>query len=242
MTTPTTQPPAYVPSYWRALSRLFGFMYWSKHRIIFSAPVSRWIHIFPLFMLFISLFRGTARAQFPYWIALYVFIIFAYWFVSKLGYSRFIPHQRLPKSPDTPLPDGQRITLKATGTFAVTGRSDYLLEHFESFYWRVPLGEHIVMIRQGPRQHLYQFFRQESLISTQIGYLLSNGEAAPAVAVRFMSNWDGKESQIDLSFNGSGVLSSNKPKPHVIYFTFTTTQDQILVWDKIRRDTPNNKR
>ena len=129
----------------------------------------------------------------PVMVTLLLFVVwinYSLWRARRDNYSRFVPlSSNLQQAPTQPaLPPNQRLTVRATGLFSVSGRESRLLLR-PAHYWRVPLGDHIIMAEEGPGKFLYQFFDAHSLQELREGLLLFGPQPAATLAVSFLARW-----------------------------------------------------
>ena len=118
-----------------------------------------------------------------------LFTRLAYWRAGRAGYSQFVaaPDAFLGKTAVLPQLEEQ-IAIRATGPFAVATQTEQLLLR-PGHYWRMPRGEHAVMVAQRPGQFLYQFMEPEMITAVQPGWLLFGTTPLPTLAVTFCTRW-----------------------------------------------------
>ena len=215
----------------RILSQLFAFLYWSKERQFLGMTVRAWLLWLPVFLVL-----GTLAFKWPSVVPLLAFVWFvvlvlAYIAARRLGYTRFFA--RGPEQPDlefAPPHVEHRVPLRATGLFSVREREAYLVER-PAEYWRVPLGQHVFMVEQGPGRFLYQIVEPSHLVRIEPGRLAFGREPQEALAVYFRATW-GPEFATEPKYyytggEGEPVAMGEERK---IYLTFSSEADRHAVW------------
>ena len=154
--------------YYRYLSRAYAFMFALSRRSFLGIRLVSLVRWVPILLLLWGWLRGWPR---PALIGLVIFIVwvnYSLWRAKRDNYNRFVPaaSSLLEAAELEPLPPNQKIALQATGLFSVSGREDVLLLR-PADYWRVPLGEHVIMVEEKPGKYLYQFFSARSLQNVQ---------------------------------------------------------------------------
>lgn len=164
----------------------------------------------------------------------------AFWHGQRAGYHKFLPdeHEALPATADLhPLPDEQRVTLWATGVFSLVDREAYVLLRRPSQYWRVPVGDHILMVEQYPQHYLYQMFNAETLQSIRRGWFIFGRQPHRALAITFLVTFGpGLDDPTLRYFVGGGVGSGTALKPRTIYLSFQEEAVYQAVWHTILQD------
>lgn len=217
------------------LGRLYAFAYVTSIRRFLSGRLSSWIKLGTLTLFFVSLLLGW-----PVWItlsllALTVWVRFFYWRARRRGYSRFVPEADAVAPPESsaPLPPNKRIKLRATGAFALSTREESVLLR-PAEYWRVPLGDHVVMAEKVPGTFLYQFFNGETVEQLEVGWLVFGQDPLRTLAITFCTEW-GPEftdlSQLYYVGNGDGAPCQQR----TILLSFEDEAALTAVWQTIHR-------
>ncbi len=176
--------------YYAYLSRMYALMYALSRRSFLGirlATGARWLPIIALLVGWVMDWPS------PVMIALLLFIVwinYSLWRARRDNYNRFVPFSSgpPPELTEAVLPPNQRLVVRATGLFSVSGRENRLLLR-PAQYWRVPLGDHIIMAEEEPGKFLYQFFDAHSLQELREGLLLFGPQPAVSLAVSFLARW-----------------------------------------------------
>lgn len=224
------------PLYHSYLATVYAFAYNTNQRRLLGFALSTWVRALVLALLLAAWRQAWPTLLLGATAALFAWVMVVYWRARRAGYARFVPDATVApgKGDAPPLPDNQRVALRATGIFTVNRREGYLLLR-PAEYWRVPRGEHVVMARTEQDRFLYQFFSSDNLQQVQSGKLLFGRGLPHSMAVTFLQP---KQSDDVVQFNFSPAAeepASSKQK-RTIYFTFKDAETHQLVWRLIQND------
>ena len=220
------------------LGRVYTFAYFSSRRRFLGIKFStllKWVTTGLVIAAWILDWGGVVLGITLF---LAVWVRWLYWRAARTGYSRFIADEAavIPTAQLDPLPANRRIQLRATGTFCLNDREEYVLLR-PAEYWQVPLGEHIVMVQSGRDRFLYQFFNASTLQEVQRGWLIFGSRPLDTLAVTFLGRWGPSASDYGQAFYvGGGNNSDANLKKNTIYFTFQDGVEQEAVWHTIVSD------
>ena len=134
-----------------------------------------------------------------------------------------------------PLQPHEHVKLRATGQFALSSReTSVLLRPAE--YWKVPLGDHSVMVEERSEQYLYQFFSKVTLEKVQAGWLIFGREPMRALSVTFCSKWGPSFTDFSQSYYIRGGKNEPPCQQRAITFTFASDREHAAVWHNILQD------
>ena len=172
------------------LSRMYALTYALSRRSLLGIRLATWLRWLPIVVLLIGWLMDWPS---PLMIALLLFIVwtnYSLWRARRDNYNRFVPATSAlaPLSGQPALPPNQRLAVLATGLFSVSGRENRLLLR-PAHYWRVPLGDHVIMAEEEPGKYLYQFFDAQSLQELREGLLLFGSQPTATLAVSFLARW-----------------------------------------------------
>ena len=220
------------------LGRVYTFAYFTSKRRFLGIKVStllKWITTGLVIAAWL-LDWGVVALGITFVVALWV--RWFYWSAARAGYSKFIADEAavIATAQLDPLPANRRIQVRATGTFGLSDREEYVLLR-PAEYWQVPLGEHIVMVQSAPGRFLYQFFNASTLQEIQRGWLIFGSRPLDTLAVTFLGRWGPASSEYGQAFYvGGGNNSDANVKRSTIYFTFRDGREQDAVWHTIVSD------
>lgn len=223
------------------LGRAYALTYWAKMRYFLGMSIRSWVISLSLVLGFLLLVSGWGWIQIL-GILVPMFIMFSFRQAEKAGYNKFIPDAqgKLPSTEElNPLAANTRVILRATGTFSLSSREDFVLLRRPSEYWHVPLGEHIVMVEQYPGRFLYQFFNAKTLQNVQNGWMIFGTQPRRALAITFLVTFGPDYNDPTLTYFVKGGAGEPAPKPRTIYFSFDNETDHRLVWHTIIADARN---
>lgn len=224
-------------AYFNYLSRAYAVMYTFHNRSILGIrliSIARWL---PIIILLIGWFR---RWPLPIFIGLFLFVIwlnYSLWRAKRDNFNRFVSDNRsIPTDlTSNPLPANQKIKVSATGLFSVSGRDRNLLLH-PATYWRVPLGEHVVMVEELPGKFLYQFFSGQSLQTVQSGWLLFGTHPIESLAVTFLARWGPEYTRFGQAYEMGDGSDLPPPKRVTIYLSSDDAETRRAIMETIVSD------
>lgn len=166
-----------------------------------------------------------------------LWINFSLWRAKRSNYNRFIPDESslMDTTALDPLPANQKVAVEATGPFSVSGRENTLLLH-SAEYWRVPLGEHVVMVEELPGKFLYQFFSAESLQDVRSGWLLHGPHPIDTVAVTFLARWGPEYTRFGQVYENGDDSDLPPAKRITVYLSTADADIRRSVWHSIVSD------
>lgn len=215
---------------------LFAITYYTSHRSFLGARISSWIK----WTLFIFTFAVWITRQPSYLFILgaaaIITVQFFYWYIRRLGYVRFLPKAEQPGRYSGEVPaDNKKIKVLATGVFSVSSHEAYVLQR-PAEYWRVPVGDHAIMVQHQPGRFLYQFIQAGSLQSVVAGFLIFGRRPQEALAINFLTTWGPEFAQ----FTPKQFMSSANHTPakleRTIYLTFDSAEARHQVRQNLLRD------
>jgi hypothetical protein len=158
-------------------------------------------------------------------------LIVGYWIAGRRGYTRFVDDDDMALDPEFASPrDESRVPLRATGIFSVRDYEKYVLDE-PAEYWRVPMGHHVIMVRNGPGQYLYQIVEPQHIRDLKAGYLLYGRHPQKALALRFLVSWSPELAREPTFYPGAPEEPVRGPsEERTIYFTFDHDADRFAVW------------
>jgi hypothetical protein len=218
--------------YYAYLGRAFAFAYHTRWQqfLGYSLSSSSWIKFLTLVLWLVAFIWRWGTVTLILLFTLMVGVQIFYWRAARQGYQRFVP-AKTAVLPGTlsPLPKGQRVSLFATGTYALADREDAVVLR-PAEYWVSRRGEHSVMVSQYPNKYLYQFFQPETLQTVQPGWMVFGKTPLPTLAITFRQTWGPTHADGATTYTVGGEAKNSKGKNLTIYFTFADTAVQNQVW------------
>ena len=219
--------------YYSAIGRLYAFAYTSQRRNFLGIPQSGWLRM--------GIFAVFAAALIGRWgwfavgltVLLWFYVSFVYRRARRADYNKFVADDTAVPPPPTavPLKPNEKTAVHASGRYAVTDKADTVLLQKPAHYWRVPLGDHVVMVQYRPKRFLYQFISPRTLQKVQRGWILYGKEPIPTLAITFLEVWGQDENASLQYYVGGGPTDDlSRLKPRTIYFSFADTAVLQKVW------------
>jgi hypothetical protein len=220
----------------RLRGAVYAFLHATAHKVFIGPTIKGWLLVGPLFVALFLVLTGQS-------IVLAIGIVIAtlilrafYWKAGRDGYVHFIPETvQQPADGTTAVADNQKVPIKASGIFSVKDWEEYVLAR-PAEYWRVPMGDHAIMVQQAPGRFLYQFLRRGAIEAIEAGSLWHGRQQHSALAITFLSSW-GPESE-DPSFMFYAPSDEGNPalKQRQMYLAFEDTLTRDSVWHKLSSD------
>lgn len=215
---------------------IYAFLYFTVRHTFLGLSLRGWLKFFPLLLMVVAWFARWGMGLVLVGLMLEIVIQIAYWRAKRQGYLRFMPFakQQQPTAA-APVADNERVKVQATGTFSVSDRQAYVLQR-PAEYWRVPFGDHAIMVQRDKGSYLYQFVEADSLEKVEAGMLVFGRRPHEALALTFLTGW-GPE-QNEPNFNQFRQVENDAPKKdrHTIYLTFEDDRTCGRVWHNLLRD------
>lgn len=229
--------------YFAYLGRVYAFAYVTSRRGILGMKFSTLLKWMTTGLVIAAWVLNWGSAAIGVTLLLALWVRWLYWRAGRAGYSKFIADETatIPTAELNPLPANERVQLRATGTFSLSDREEYVLLR-PAEYWQVPLGEHIVMVRSEPGRFLYQFFNAGTLQEIQRGWLIFGSRPLDTLAVTFLGKWGPSHSEYGRAFYVGSENSHSNLKKNTIYFTFQDGAAQNAVWHTIVSDARQARR
>ncbi len=221
--------PLYQRFYYRLLGAVYGFTYWTTHHKFLGFRISLLVKLLGFVPVMIS-WRQNLKGQVLGLALLFgAWVLWVYWRAKRAGYKRFVAGKTAVSPTDNliPLPPNQKIPVKASGVFGVSDREEQVLMR-PAKYWRVPLGDHTVMVQPEPGRFLYQFFSADTLQNIQRGWLMHGMTPHSVLAVTFFSSWGTEPLSLRTLYQGGDDDSQNK-RLRTIYLCFDDADDERAV-------------
>ncbi len=221
--------------YYAYLSRIYALAYSTRKRRVLGLRVSTWLWLIPVAVLIYGWWRNWPPFALLPLVVFIIWLVASFWAARRANYMRFVANDvpLMAASSLVPLGNEQQIKLFATGAFGLSSRQNNVLLQ-PATYWRVPLGEHVIMVQEQPGRFLYQFFDAATLQTVSEGWLLFGSEPRDALAVEFLANWGPAFTKFALYDDGKEA--SNSPGSQTIYLTFNSEADRQAVWQTIVSD------
>lgn len=224
-------------AYYFYLSRAYAVMYVIHTRSFLGVRYIALVRWIPVIILAIGWFKRWPMPVIAIFVFLIVWINYSLWKARRDNFNRFVPDVASTIDIENPQPliPNQKVAIRATGLFSVSGRDRKLLLS-PAFYWRVPLGEHVIMAEEMPGRYLYQFFRAETLQSVRPGWLLFGRKPVSTLAVTFLGRWGPEYTRFDRLYEDGDDSALPPPKRVTIYLSTEDTDTRQTVWQAIVND------
>jgi hypothetical protein len=214
----------------------YAFLYYTAHRGIIGASLAGWLKFASVILVFATLLLGWPRIWTLAALVLSFTLFILYRKGKRDGYIRFLPDsgQLLPDQQQL-IADEEKISLRVSGPFSVKDRESFVLLR-PAHYWRVPNGDHALMVNERPGQYLYQFIKPGTLQEIESGYLLFGRTPRIALVVNFLTTWGPEFAEENITLYSPGSNSNPEKMRRKIYLVFESDLTRQTVWGSILRD------
>lgn len=222
------------------LSRAYALMYAVNRRSFLGVRLSAIIRWLPVLTLLVGWIRHWSVPVMVALLLIIIWINYSLWRAKRDNYNRFVPDQAtLLSTPDLEsLPPNRKIAVRATGLFSISGRQGNLLLR-PAEYWRVPLGEHVVMAEEQPGKFLYQFFSAQNLQEVRPGWLLFGSRPVKTLAITFLARWGPEYTRFGQVYEDGDDSDLPPAKQVTIYLSAPDLETHQAIWQTIVTDARN---
>ena len=221
-------------AYYNYLSHAYALMYALSRRSVLGVRLIFLIRWIPILALAWGWIRGWPAPVMALLLTVILWINYSLWRAKRDNYNRFVSDgNTIPELFEaTPLAPNQKVAVQASGLFSVSGRENVLLLR-PADYWRVPLGEHIIMAEEMPGKFLYQFFSSRSLQTVQSGWLLFGRHPIETLAVSFLARWGPEYTRFGQVYEDGNDANLPPPKRVTIYLSTADPEARKALWQTI---------
>ena len=223
--------------YYGYLSRAYALMHALNHRSFLGIRLSSLLRWLPILILLYGWLRRWPLALLIALVVLVIWINYSLWRAKRDNYNRFVPDgsSLMGTSELEPLPPNRKVNVQASGLFSVSGRENHLLLR-PAEYWRVPLGEHVIMVEELPGKYLYQFFSAQSLQDVRGGWLLFGSRPFETLAITFLARWGPEYTRFGQLYEDGADDDLQPPKRITVYLSIPDEVVRRAVWQTIVND------
>jgi hypothetical protein len=176
---------------------------------------------------------GLGLAWIIFGITLAIVIRLLYWRGKRVGYIRFISEDNRQLSPDSEsITNDQKVSVRASGTFSVKSWETYVRQH-PAEYWRVGMGDHVLMVNYSSRRFLYQFIQPGGLEKVVPGKLCTGRNSEPALEITYLGNWGPESTDISFMFYARENDKKQAKLQRKIYLAFDSLEHRGVVWKSL---------
>lgn len=220
----------------RLLGMLYGVLHATVRHTFVGATIKGWLINLPLF---VAVFMLLLRQPIAWVITIVIAALMLrllYWKARRDGYVRFVAQtENLPEDNGPAVADNQKVATKATGIFSVKDWEEYVLAR-PAEYWRVPVGDHAIMVQRSPGQFLYQFVRLGSIEAIEAGLLCYGRRPQRALAITYQTNWGPESEDPNFMFYAPSDEKDPTRKERKMFLAFEETATRDSVWRNLLRD------
>jgi len=211
----------------------YGFLYRTNRHGFLGFTFGGWFKNGPLLLSLAALLLNWPISLVALGFLLAILMRLLYWRAKRAGYKRFIVlgSQNEPQEA-VGLEANHKISTCASGRFSVSETEEYVL-HRPAQVWRVPVGDHTIMVEKSPGRFLYEFIQPGAIETVESGLLCLRSQPVPALAITYLSTWGPESEEINFQFYAPSKKSESAKLRRVIYLTFDQLADKNAVWSSL---------
>ncbi|HSG14810.1 MAG TPA: hypothetical protein VLE70_00635 [Anaerolineae bacterium] len=215
---------------------LYGFLYATVRRTFLFVTIRAWLKNLPLFLALFMLLWRWPMAWPIVMVVLALILRLLYWKAKRDNYMRFVTESDQQPGDDAPaVVDNHKVALRATGVFSVKDWEEFMLGR-PADYWRVPMGDHAVMVQYSPGRFLYQFIRLGAIEAIEAGSLFHGRQPQKALAVTFLTSWGPESDDVDFMFYAPSDEDNRSAIRRKMFLAFEDESIRASVWRNLLRD------
>ncbi|UCG22687.1 MAG: hypothetical protein JSW55_10925 [Chloroflexota bacterium] len=220
----------------RLQGALYGFLHATVRHTFLGATVRAWLMNLPILLALFLPLLGWPIAWSIAMLVLALILRLLYWKAKRDGYVRFVAESDQQPGDSAPaVADNQKVALKATGVFSVKDWEEYMLGR-PADYWRVPMGDHAVMVQYSPGRFLYQFIRLGSIDAIRAGSLFHGRWPQKALAITYLTSWGPETDDVDFMFYAPSDEDNPSAVKRKMFLAFENESIRSSVWRNLLPD------
>ncbi len=204
---------------------LYAFLYYTVQHRILGFTLSGWLKNLGFLFSLLALIQRWSIFWIAFGVVLAIVVRGIYWYAKRDGYIRFLPIEDQTSLPAKRLADKDKISIRATGKFSVKDWEDYVLRR-PAECWRVPIGDHAIMVEQSPGRYIYQFIQPGSVDRIESGLFCFGSKPEPALAITFYSTWGPDSEDVNFMFYEPGKNDHPRKFRQKIFISFSNQDEK----------------
>jgi hypothetical protein len=215
---------------------LYVLLHATVRRTFIGATIRGWLVNLPLLVALFLVLLGQPIAWSIAIVVVALILRLLYWRADRNGYVRFEVEQvQQPGGSATDIVDNQKVVTRATGKFSVKDWQEYVLAQ-PAEYWRVPMGDHAIMVRNGSGRFLYQFIRRGAIEAIEAGLLYHGRRPHEALAITYLTSWGPESEDPNFMFYAPSDEGDPARKQLKLYLAFEDKGTRDSVWHSLLGD------
>jgi hypothetical protein len=215
---------------------LYAQLYWTIKTNFLGFAIAGWLKNLSFFLAIIALLFGWGFGIFILFVGVTLGLRILYWIAKRNGYIRFKPGGDIKANLDgKQIVADKKVQIDATGKFSVKNLEAYVVRQ-QAEYWRVPMGDHAVMIKQGTDRYLYQFIKADMVESVLAGTLFHGRQPVSALEITYQSTWGPETEDVSFMFYAPSESSNAKKMRRKLYLSIDDDNLLHAVWYSLTMD------
>lgn len=215
---------------YRLVGYLYAFMYFASDRLVVGASLLGWITAFLIILGLYLWYKTGSVAWFLVVLSFAALLRIAYWLAKRNGFILFVNQEgELASARTRGLVDYQKLDLRASGVFSVANRDEYMFRR-PALLWRVPFGDHALMVQRPEGRYLYQFVEAGHMAGIEPGWLVYGSQLNFALEINFQTTWGSVAGETDFNWFAPKESVETKRYKRTLYLGLEDeeTRDAVL--------------
>ena len=219
----------------RLTGYLYALLYALSDTLLLGASLLGWITVALLAAGLYIWLQTSAVIWLFIFMAIALLVRIGHWIAKRSGFIVF-SEQKSVKPPQNTgaISDYQKFDLWASGIFSIIGREEYMFQR-PTKLWRVPFGDHALMVERPSGRFLYQFIEKGFIKTLRPGYLVYGPRVNPALEIIFRTTWGPSEGETEYKWYAPSKGSQPKRLRRTLYLGFETHTDRDAIWDSLQQ-------
>ncbi len=220
----------------RAVGYLYASLYYTSDRLVIGVSILGWSTVI---LFFLGLYLWLRSGSITWFLVLFFILVavrVAHWIAQHDGFIVFTAQadDRAP-SDARQVKNYQQVDLKASGVFSITGWEEYMFRR-PTKLWRVPKGDHALMVQRPSGRYLYQFIEVGYIKRMRPGCLVYGSRVDSALKIDFRTTWGPVAGETEFKWFAPSEGAKPKRLKRTFYLGFENRADRDAIWQSILRD------
>ncbi|HET6446838.1 MAG TPA: hypothetical protein VFI27_19905 [candidate division Zixibacteria bacterium] len=219
----------------RVVGYLYAFLYFISDKLLMGASIMGWISVGAIVLGGLLWLRSGFFAWFAICLTLLLVLRITHRIAKRDGFIVFDALDEYIRPLDAEqVKNYQKFDLRASGIFSIAGREEYMFQRPIKL-WRVPFGDHALMVQRPTGVYLYQFIEAGYIATIRPGWLVYGPQVISALEIDFKTTWGPEAGETEFKWFSRGEGSQPKRLKRTLYLGFDSEADRDAIWDSLLR-------
>ena len=219
----------------RAVGYLYAFLYFISDNLLMGASLLEWMSVGVIVLGGLIWLRSGSFTWFIICLILLLMFRITHRIAKRDGFIVFdaLDEPTRPLSAEQ-IENYQKFDLRASGIFSIAGSEEYLFQR-PTKLWRVPFGDHVLMVQRPTGRYLYQFIEVGYIATIRPGCLVYGPHVISALEIDFKTTWGPEAGETEFKWFSRGEGSQPKRFKRTLYLGFNSEAERDAIWSSILR-------